>query len=104
MKLRPDEIASILREQIGGTRMTPASRRSARSSPSATASPASTASSNAVALEMLEFPHGVTGLALNLEEVERRRACSSASGTKIVEGDEVTRTGKVMSSARSARG
>ncbi len=35
---------------------------------------------NCVALEMLEFPHGVTGLALNLEEYNVAVPCSSASG------------------------
>jgi len=50
---------------------------------------------NAVASEMLELPHGVTGLVLNLEE-DSIGAVLLGENTLIKEGDLVKRTGKVM--------
>lgn len=50
---------------------------------------------NAVASEMLELPHGVMGLALNLEE-DSIGAVLMGEDTLIKEGDEVKRTGKVI--------
>src|SRR6185369_2640594 len=49
-----------------------------------------------VALEKLELPHGVTGLALNLEE-DNVAAVLFGDWEKIEEGDTVKRTGEVMS-------
>ncbi|MEP7357341.1 MAG: F0F1 ATP synthase subunit alpha, partial [Anaerolineales bacterium] len=51
---------------------------------------------NCVSLEMLELPHGVTGLALNLEE-SNVAVVLFGEWQKIAEGDTVRRTGKVMS-------
>ncbi len=45
---------------------------------------------------MLEFPHGVRGLALNLEE-DKVGAVLFGDFQKIKEGDEVKRTKKIMS-------
>src|SRR5213594_1762588 len=45
--------------------------------------------------EMLDFGHGVTGLALNLEETEVG-AIILGDYTKIAEGDEVKTTGKLL--------
>ena len=49
-----------------------------------------------MASEMLEFPHDVVGLALNLEE-DNVGAVLMGEDTLIAEGDLVKRTGKVMS-------
>src|ERR1700751_1665363 len=46
--------------------------------------------------EMIEFPHGVAGLAMNLEE-EQVGAVLMGDYTEIDEGDEVKRTGKILS-------
>jgi F-type H+/Na+-transporting ATPase subunit alpha len=46
--------------------------------------------------EMLEFPHGVFGIALNLEE-ESVGAVLLGEYTEIKEGDTVKRTGRIMS-------
>src|SRR6202158_688462 len=46
--------------------------------------------------EMVEFPHGVTGIALNLEE-DQVGAVLLGEYQEIKEGDEVRRTGKIMS-------
>src|ERR1700757_2849713 len=45
--------------------------------------------------EMLDFGHGITGLALNLEETEVG-AIILGDYTKIEEGDEVRTTGKLL--------
>src|SRR5947209_10251113 len=45
--------------------------------------------------EMIEFPNGVFGLALNLEETEVG-AILLGETTKIAEGDEVKTTGKLL--------
>src|SRR6476620_2634202 len=50
----------------------------------------------AMAGEMLEFPHGVSGIALNLEEDSVCLLLVSAS-TEIKEGDIVKRTGRIIS-------
>src|ERR1700750_1981778 len=46
--------------------------------------------------EMLEFSHGVAGLAMNLEE-EQVGAILMGEYTKLSEGDQVKRTGKILS-------
>ncbi len=46
--------------------------------------------------EMLEFPHGVAGLAMNLEE-EQVGAILMGEYTELSEGDQVKRTGKILS-------
>ncbi len=51
---------------------------------------------NAMAGEMLEFPHGVFGIALNLEE-ESVGAVLLGEYTEIKEGDPVKRTGRIIS-------
>src|ERR687887_813834 len=50
----------------------------------------------AMAGEMLEFPHGVFGIALNLEE-DSVGAVLLGDFTEIKEGDEVKRTGRIIS-------
>src|SRR3954465_1870937 len=51
---------------------------------------------NAMAGEMLEFPHGVFGIALNLEE-ESVGAVMLGEFKEIKEGDVVKRTGRIIS-------
>src|SRR4249920_235997 len=50
----------------------------------------------AMAGEMLEFPHGVFGIALNLEE-ESVGSVLLGHSTQIKEGDTVKRTGRIIS-------
>src|ERR1041385_199436 len=45
--------------------------------------------------EMIEFPNGVFGLALNLEETEVG-AILLGESTKVAEGDEVRTTGRLL--------
>jgi len=51
---------------------------------------------NAMAMELLEFPHGVMGIVLNLEEDNVGVALLGAD-TEIKEGDPVKRTGRIFS-------
>jgi F-type H+-transporting ATPase subunit alpha len=46
--------------------------------------------------ELIEFPHGISGIAQNLEEDEVGAVLMGES-TEIKEGDEVRRTGRIMS-------
>jgi F-type H+-transporting ATPase subunit alpha len=46
--------------------------------------------------ELIEFPHGVAGIAMNLEE-DQVGAVLLGEATEISEGDEVRRTGRIMS-------
>ncbi len=50
----------------------------------------------AMAGELIEFPHGVSGIALNLEE-DQVGAVLLGEYQEIKEGDEVRRTGRIMS-------
>src|SRR6195952_2611069 len=96
MEIKPDEIASILRERIEGL-----------DTESADLSEVGTVLSvadgiarihgldNCMALEMLELPHGVTGLALNLES-DNVGTVLFGEWDKIVEGDTVKRTGHLL--------
>src|ERR1700745_1108431 len=46
--------------------------------------------------EMLSFPHGIAGIAMNLEE-DQVGVVLLGEYTEIKEGDEVKRTGRIMS-------
>src|ERR1700723_3686920 len=46
--------------------------------------------------ELIEFPHGVAGIAMNLEE-DQVGAVLLGEFAEIKEGDEVRRTGRIMS-------
>src|SRR3982751_3904162 len=50
---------------------------------------------NCMSLEMLELPHDVTGLALNLEE-DNVGVVLFGAWDQIVEGDTVKRTGNLL--------
>jgi F-type H+-transporting ATPase subunit alpha len=96
MEIKPDEIASILRQRIEGL-----------DEDSADLSEVGTVLSigdgiarvhgldNCMSLEMLELPHDVTGLALNLEQ-DNVGAVLFGEWDKIVEGDTVKRTGRLL--------
>ncbi|MEK6250315.1 MAG: F0F1 ATP synthase subunit alpha, partial [Actinomycetota bacterium] len=96
MEIKPDEIASILRQRIEGL-----------DAGSADLSEVGTVLSvgdgiarvhgldNCMALEMLELPHDVTGLALNLEQ-DNVGVVLFGEWEKIVEGDTVKRTRELL--------
>src|ERR1700740_842400 len=96
MKLRPEEITSILRQRIEQYDV---------ETDLAEVGPVLSIGDgiariygleNAVALEMLELEHGVVGLAFNLEE-DQVGAALFGEWERVAEGQPVRRTGKVAS-------
>src|SRR5579859_3307395 len=96
MQIKPDEITSILKSRIEGL-----------DTSSADLTEVGTVLSvvdgflriqgleNCMSFEMLELPHDVTGLALNLES-DNVGAVLFGEWSKIVEGDTVKRTGRLL--------
>jgi len=95
-QIRADEIARVLREEI--------ENYDQAVSISETGSVISVGDGiarihgleNVMAGEMIEFPHDVAGIAMNLEE-DQVGAVLMGEYTDISEGDEVRRTGRIMS-------
>src|ERR1700749_2596425 len=96
MEIKPDEMASILRERIEGLETDSADLTEVGTVLSVADGIARVHGlDNCMALEMLELPHGVTGLALNLES-DNVGAVLFGEWDKIVEGDTVKRTGHLL--------
>src|SRR5882757_3733114 len=96
MEIKPDEIASILRERIEGLETDSADLTEVGTVLSVADGIARIHGlDNCMALEMLELPHGVTGLALNLE-ADNVGSVLFGEWDKIVEGDTVKRTGHLL--------
>src|SRR6201994_4398905 len=96
MEIKPDEIASILRERIEGLETDSADLTEVGTVLSVADGIARVHGlDNCMALEMLELPHDVTGLALNLEQ-DNVGAVLFGEWDKIVEGDTVKRTGQLL--------
>src|SRR5215475_11141795 len=96
MDIKADEISKIIREQIGSfaVEVDVAEVGSIISIGDGIARVHGV--ENAMAGEMLEFPHGVFGIALNLEE-DSVGAVLLGEYTNIKEGDTVKRTGRIIS-------
>src|SRR5947208_8657380 len=96
MDIKAEEIAKIIREQIGSfaVDVDVAEVGSIISIGDGIARVHGV--DNAMAGEMLEFPHGVFGIALNLEE-ESVGAVLLGEFQEIKEGDTVKRTGRIIS-------
>ena len=96
MEIKPDEISSILRQRIEGLETGSADLSEVGTVLSVADGIARVHGlDNVMALEMLELPHDVTGLALNLEE-DNVGAVLFGEWDKIVEGDTVKRTGNLL--------
>ncbi len=96
MEIKPDEIAKILRERIEGLDTEGAELAEVGTVLSVADGIARVHGlDNCMALEMLELPHDVTGLALNLEQ-DNVGAVLFGDWDKVVEGDTVKRTGKLL--------
>ena len=96
MEIKPDEIASILRERIEGLETEGADLAEVGTVLSVADGIARVHGlDNCMSLEMLELPHDVTGLALNLEE-DNVGVVLFGEWDKIVEGDTVKRTGRLL--------
>src|SRR5262247_3889534 len=96
MDIRAEEISKIIRDQIGGytVQVDVAEIGSIISIGDGIARVHGV--ENAMAGEMLEFPHGVFGIALNLEE-DSVGAVLLGEYREIKEGDTVKRTGRIIS-------
>src|ERR1044071_1954477 len=96
MDIKPDEIASILRERIEGLDTESADLAEVGTVLSVADGIARIHGlDNCMALEMLDLPHGVTGLALTLE-ADNVGLVLFGEWDKIVEGDTVKRTGQLL--------
>ena len=95
MKLRPEEIASVLKSQIENYQAEVEVDEVGTVLEVGDGIARIYGLRNCLAMEMLELPHGVTGLALNLEE-ENVGAVLLGEDTLIKEGDLVKRTGRVL--------
>ena len=96
MKLRPDEIANILKAEIERYEVEADVEEVGTVIQIGDGIARIYGLDRCVALEKLELDHGVTGLALNLEE-DNVAAVLFGPWDKIKEGDTVRRTGDVMS-------
>src|ERR671910_2542871 len=96
MEIKPDEIASILRERIEGMEAEAADLSEVGTVLEIGDGIARIHGlDNCMSLEMLDLPHDVTGLALNLEQ-DNVGAVLFGEWDKVVEGDTVKRTGELL--------
>ncbi len=96
MQIKPDEITSILKSRIQGLDSTSADLTEIGTVLSVADGICRVHGlENCMSLEMLEFPHGVTGLALSLES-DSVGAVLFGEWRKIVEGDTVRRTKRLL--------
>ena len=96
MKIKPDEITSILKSRIEGLDAGSAELTEVGTVLSVADGIARVHGlENCRSLEMLELPHGVTGLALNLES-DNVGVVLFGEWEKVVEGDTVKRTDHLL--------
>src|SRR5947199_10360767 len=96
LQIKPDEITSILKSRIEGLDTSSADLTEVGTVLSVADGISRVHGlENAQSFEMLEFPHGVTGLALNLES-DNVGTVMFGDWEKVVEGDTVKRTGKLL--------
>src|ERR1700759_1104040 len=96
MQIKPDEITSILKSRIEGLDTSSADLTEVGTVLSVADGIARVYGlENCMSFEMLDLPHGVTGLALNLES-DNVGAVLFGEWEKIVEGDTVRRTKRLL--------
>jgi F-type H+-transporting ATPase subunit alpha len=96
VQIKPDEITSILKSRIEGLDAGQAELTEVGTVLSVADGIARVHGlENAMSFEMLEFPHDVTGLALNLES-DNVGVVMFGDWDKVVEGDTVKRTGHLL--------
>ncbi len=96
MQIKPDEITSILKSRIEGLDTTSADLTEVGTVLSVADGICRIHGlENCMSFEMLDLPHGVTGLALNLES-DNVGAVLFGAWEKIVEGDTVKRTKRLL--------
>jgi F-type H+-transporting ATPase subunit alpha len=96
VEIKPDEITKILRQRIEGLDAEATDLSEVGTVLSVADGIARVHGvENCMSLEMLELPHDVTGLALNLEQ-DNVGAVLFGEWDKVVEGDTVKRTGRLL--------
>src|SRR3954467_8684409 len=96
LQIKPDEITSILKQRIEGLDEGQADLTEVGTVLSVAAGIARVHGlDNCMSFETLDLPHGVTGLALNLE-ADNVGVVLFGDWEKIVEGDTVKRTGNLI--------
>ena len=96
MEIRPDEITSLIRERISGYEGGQADLSEVGTVLELADGIARVHGlENCMSMEMVEFPHDVTGLALNLE-ADNVGAVLFGEWQKVAEGDTVKRTGRLL--------
>src|ERR1700756_3901144 len=96
MQIKPDEITSILKSRIEGLDTSEAELTEVGTVLSVADGICRVHGlEDCMSFEMLEFPHDVTGLALNLES-DNVGVVLFGEWEKIVEGDTVKRTGHLL--------
>ncbi|HZZ08784.1 MAG TPA: F0F1 ATP synthase subunit alpha, partial [Candidatus Binataceae bacterium] len=93
-EIRPSEISEILRNEIKGFEGSIAVRETGRVLSCGDGIARIYGLQNAALGELLEFPHGIFGIVLNLEE-DNVGAALFGDPQAIGEGDEVKRTGRI---------
>ena len=96
MNIKADEISKIIREQIGSYAVDVDVDEVGSIISIGDGIARNHGVENAMAGEMLEFPHGLFGIALNLEEASVGAVLLGHS-TDLKEGDTVKRTGRIIS-------
>src|SRR5688572_6261626 len=96
MEIRPDEITTLIRQRITDYEAGAADLSEVGSVLEIADGIARVHGlENCMSMEMLELPHDVTGLALNLEE-DNVGAVLFGEWDRVVEGDTVKRTGRLL--------
>jgi len=95
-EVRPDEVSAILRQQLANTRTEAELQEVGTVLQVGDGVARIYGLTKAQSGELLEFPNGVIGLVLNLEE-DNVGAVLLGDFTKIKEGDTVKRTGRIGS-------
>ncbi|AMY13027.1 ATP synthase subunit alpha [Luteitalea pratensis] len=96
MTIKADDISRIIREQIGGFQADVDVAEVGTVLSVGDAIARVQGIERCMAGEMIEFPHGVFGIALNLEE-DSVGTVLLGEATRIREGDQVRRTGRIIS-------
>ena len=96
MKIRPEEVSNIIKTEIENYKKSLDVKTSGSVLEVGDGIARIYGLSSAKAGELLEFPNGITGMVLNLEE-DNVGAVILGDYTKIKEGDEVKATGRIAS-------
>src|SRR5438874_6241892 len=95
MAIRPEEITAVIKKQLEGYQGSTELKEEGSVLQVGDGIARVYGLESAMSGELLELPHGVMGMVLNLEK-ENVGCVLFGSDTKVKEGDPVRRTGKIM--------